>query len=167
MRRVQPRGRRAAFVLLHSLASVHSLPLCHRSDRGARHGQPEGELQAACVAWLREMNYMFVASAVAQYANGARTWASLQRRGVEAGQYDLMILEMSPATRRRPPGILTVELKIGSNRLTKKQEWWGARARRRGHATAVAYTLEGFKAAVNDHIYPGQGNAASPYVVDA
>ena len=34
-------------------------------------------------------------------------------------------------------------------------------------AAMLCHTLEGFKAAVNDHIYPGQGNAASPYVVDA
>ena len=153
-------------MLLHSLASVHSLPLCHRSDRGARHGQPEGELQAACVAWLREMNYMFVASAVAQYANGARTWASLQRRGVEAGQYDLMILEMSPATRRRPPGILAVELKIGQNKVTPKQQAWLNRAAERGHATAVVYTLTEFKAAVQAHLHPGSGAAAQPVVLE-
>ena len=55
--------------------------LC-RSDKGKRHQQPEAELQAECVAWMRKRDYLFVAAAIAQYKNGARTAAGLARHGV-------------------------------------------------------------------------------------
>ena len=82
-----PRGCRS-FLLLLCCAS--------RSDKGKRHQMPEAKLQEACVKWLHEKNFLFVASAVTQYKNGARTAASLKRRGVEAGVPDLLILESSP-----------------------------------------------------------------------
>lgn len=127
---------------------------------------PEAKLQEACVEWLRKKNFLFVASAVTQYKNGARTAASLKRRGVEAGVPDLLILESSPyICGRMPSGILAVELKIGTNTLSVKQQAWLDRAASRGHTTAVVRSLESFKSVVMEHIHPGAGTAAQPYLL--
>ena len=112
---------------------------------------------------MRERNYLFVASAVAQYKNGAQTAAGLARRGVEAGVPDLLILEKPPGRRK---GILAVELKIGKNSVSAKQQLWLDRAAERGHATSVVYTLTEFKAAVQAHLHPGSGAAAQPVVLE-
>jgi hypothetical protein len=112
---------------------------------------------------MRERDYLFIASAVAQYKNGARTAAGLARRGVEAGVPDLLILEKPPGRRK---GILAVELKVGKNKLSHKQAEWLDRAAERGHATAIVYTLTEFKAAVQAHLYPGSGAAAQPVVLE-
>ena len=136
------------------------LASCCRKDKGKRHQQPEAELQAECVAWMRERDYLFIASAIAQYKNGARTAAGLARRGVEAGVPDLIILE-KPA--RGNKGILAVELKVGKNKLSQKQQAWLGRAKTRGHTTVVAYTFREFKCAVMAHLHPGSGTAAEPY----
>ena len=136
---------------------------CCRKDKGKRHQQPEAELQAKCVEWMRKNDYLFVASAVTQYKNGARTAAGLARRGVEAGVPDLLILE-KPARGRN--GILAVELKIGNNRISEKQAEWLGRAKARGHVTVVAYTLDEFTRAVMSHLHPGSGAAAQPMVLE-
>ena len=112
---------------------------------------------------MRAREYLFVASAVAQYKDGARTAAGLARRGVEPGVPDLLILEEPPGRRK---GILAVELKIGQNKVTPKQQAWLNRAAERGHATAIVYSLTDFKAAVQAHLYPGSGAAAQPVLLE-
>jgi hypothetical protein len=133
-----------------------------RRDKGKKHKNPEGEMQAACVEWMDSRDIMYVASANgAYYANGAKTANSLKKRGVESGVPDLLILEMAEDLSRR--GILAVELKIGSNQASEDQARWLRRARTRGHQTKVVFTLEQFKSVVLAHVYGG--SAADPVEV--
>ena len=79
---------------------------------------------------------------------------------------DLLILE-KPA--RGHKGILAVELKVGNNKLSQKQQAWLGRAKTRGHTTVVAYTFREFKRAVMAHPPPpgvGNGRQAVPRVRD-
>ena len=76
---------------------------------------------------------------------------------------DLLILEKPPGRRK---GILAVELKIGNNSVSAKQQLWLDRAAERGHATAIVYTLTQFKLTVQAHLHPGSGAAAQPVVLE-
>ena len=109
---------------------------------------------------MRDKDFLFVASAVAQYKNGARTAKALQRRGVEPGVPDILVLEQSAAS---PCGILAIELKVGNNPATDLQMKWHDRAKARGHTTAVIKTLQDFKDTVLKHILSGSGTAAAPW----
>ena len=139
-----------------------------RSDKGKKHKSPEGDMQAACVEWMKSSDIFYVASANgAMYANGFRTANSLKKRGVEPGVPDLLILELGARGSSR--GILAVELKHGDNEASDEQALWLRRARKRGHGTKVVFTLEQFKRVVLAHVNgaasPGGGEAGDPSMV--
>lgn len=145
----------------HVLVLIACFLLC-RSDKGKRHQQPEADFQAKCVEWMKEKSFLFVASAVGVYAGGARSFAALQRRGVEGGVPDLLVLEPKADG---SAGILCVELKVGKNGLGEKQEKWLYRAKARGHTVDVCKSLDQFKKTVLRHIHGGSGTEEEPFML--
>ena len=83
-------------------------------------------------------------------------------RRPEAGVPDLLVLE-EPVGRGK--GILAVELKIGKNKVSAKQQAWLDRAEAHGHTAVVVKTLDALKDAVAAHLHPGSGTSVQPYVV--
>ena len=134
-----------------------------RSDAGQKHNKPEEDLQRKCVAWLKEKDYFYEIGSTGHFygPSGYAMANRIKSLGAVNGVSDLQILEPNPDTGR----CLFVELKIGTNVASDDQKKWLARARARGHTTAVLYSFDTFVRTVTEHLTPKAGAAAAAPIV--
>ena len=136
-----------------------------RSDAGQKHNKPEEDLQKKCVGWLQDNDYFYEIGSTGHFygPSGFAMATRMKSLGAINGVSDLQILEPDPETGK----CLFVELKVGTNVASEEQKKWLARARARGHSTAVLYSFDSFVRTVTEHVTPKAGAAfAKPIVLE-
>ena len=140
--------------------------LCHRRDAGQKHCKAEEDFQHKAVEWLKKKEYLYDIGSTGHYYGpaGWKMAAKMKRLGALNGVPDVQIFEPNPDTGK----CLFVELKVGANTVSEDQASWLARAKKRGHATAVIYSFDEFVRAVDEHLTPSGPAATSgdPIVVE-